>query len=1077
MAVEVKLRRGTANQHSTFTGAIGEVTVDITNDTLRVHDGALVGGHRLAKHSDIGSAGANTGMELTLDTPTDGSLTNSAAYQNFTTGTKVTDAIDVLNQVIDNVRNNTFIKSVSFTANTTSLGAGGMVFFQFTPDGTANQYEIDFGDGSANSTLSTSTIAHTYSTNSGSPFTVSLTARNTGGSGEGSEVTFSRSNYITIFTADPNMAFGIYGASSGGSTISFVDDGTPVYLKNDSTDIGSATVQYTVDWGDSSANNTITDDTANGGSAGGRLAHTFTTSTEREQTYTVTTTLDSHSTANPSVIPDSATAQIKVYDTHTPEVVLDANTGINTSSGVTVTATNNTENTIGSYAAYGIQYLWTWGDGDTNTVNTGSGSAGDTGGNITHNYSLSNSQQNAGTAVDYVGNLRVTSNHTSSPFISTNFVVHVEPELRAAIGVDSTTSALKASNDSSNVLYKELDLSGANRAIASVTNTTQHGNTYVYAWGDSTTNSVTEAGSPAGSVSGSAITHDYQSASVGTYSITLTANGQPDRSGQTASASSSVVLKNIPSAPAGLSSKSITLSQSAQGTSKLASGFVDNTGGLITAGSSLNTNTARRYTSTTTITSSTVSNVYDSSTGTLSAIWNGSAAGAQAFSTATGQTGTNNNLQITSEGDAYNEIATTYPQNYYQVFTANFTRDIDGESAGANYARLSHSTTGDTNNVFIVKDTVTASPTLNIGSATLAEQTAGSYRYVSGIPYYNTGSPKLRLTGATVDNLVGQAYLDSSNIVRIMNGSNDEGTSDSVVSTHYRGYSDIDGDSTMLSSGVPIANTGVGNAYPLGNIIADITSSSVAAVETIRFDITNVNGTSSNVEPSTKIQVHTASPTFNEAAIPVADSLGSTFDTDGVRITGLTGATPSFSSSTDYYVDNAWSGAETVAGTDEAIVRFNTLKHYSTNLSSGYLPVGPDLNTGRSGAQYFRFAFKRTLVANFKIRLTGTVSGLFIAAPGTAIDSASTLNGWLDTSIQFAGSGVPGGNTGNGGNGSNGCASTGSDIIADGQSYSNQAFTMTLGSENLSNAHNNQLLIAVKLESGDSLTSLSIEAA
>ena len=59
MAVEVKLRRGTANQHATFTGAIGEVTVDITNDTLRVHDGTLAGGHRLAKFSEISAQSAN----------------------------------------------------------------------------------------------------------------------------------------------------------------------------------------------------------------------------------------------------------------------------------------------------------------------------------------------------------------------------------------------------------------------------------------------------------------------------------------------------------------------------------------------------------------------------------------------------------------------------------------------------------------------------------------------------------------------------------------------------------------------------------------------------------------------------------------------------------------------------------------------------------------------------------------------------------------------------------------------------------------------------------------------------------
>ena len=59
MAIQVKLRRGTANQHTTFTGAIGEVTVDTTNDTLRVHDGALAGGHRLARFSEIAAQSAN----------------------------------------------------------------------------------------------------------------------------------------------------------------------------------------------------------------------------------------------------------------------------------------------------------------------------------------------------------------------------------------------------------------------------------------------------------------------------------------------------------------------------------------------------------------------------------------------------------------------------------------------------------------------------------------------------------------------------------------------------------------------------------------------------------------------------------------------------------------------------------------------------------------------------------------------------------------------------------------------------------------------------------------------------------
>ena len=48
MAIQLQLRKGTATEHNTFTGANGEVTVDTTNKTLRVHDGVTVGGTILA---------------------------------------------------------------------------------------------------------------------------------------------------------------------------------------------------------------------------------------------------------------------------------------------------------------------------------------------------------------------------------------------------------------------------------------------------------------------------------------------------------------------------------------------------------------------------------------------------------------------------------------------------------------------------------------------------------------------------------------------------------------------------------------------------------------------------------------------------------------------------------------------------------------------------------------------------------------------------------------------------------------------------------------------------------------------
>lgn len=49
MAARVRLRRGTSEQHATFIGAGAEITVDTTNNSIRVHDGTTAGGHELLK--------------------------------------------------------------------------------------------------------------------------------------------------------------------------------------------------------------------------------------------------------------------------------------------------------------------------------------------------------------------------------------------------------------------------------------------------------------------------------------------------------------------------------------------------------------------------------------------------------------------------------------------------------------------------------------------------------------------------------------------------------------------------------------------------------------------------------------------------------------------------------------------------------------------------------------------------------------------------------------------------------------------------------------------------------------------
>lgn len=55
MSKRIQLRRGTTAETNTFTGAVGEVTVDTDKKTVVVHDGTTVGGTPLARVSEIPS--------------------------------------------------------------------------------------------------------------------------------------------------------------------------------------------------------------------------------------------------------------------------------------------------------------------------------------------------------------------------------------------------------------------------------------------------------------------------------------------------------------------------------------------------------------------------------------------------------------------------------------------------------------------------------------------------------------------------------------------------------------------------------------------------------------------------------------------------------------------------------------------------------------------------------------------------------------------------------------------------------------------------------------------------------------
>ena len=53
MATQVQFRRGTTAETLAFTGAIGEVTVDLTKNTTVVHDGITAGGFPLLREDGV----------------------------------------------------------------------------------------------------------------------------------------------------------------------------------------------------------------------------------------------------------------------------------------------------------------------------------------------------------------------------------------------------------------------------------------------------------------------------------------------------------------------------------------------------------------------------------------------------------------------------------------------------------------------------------------------------------------------------------------------------------------------------------------------------------------------------------------------------------------------------------------------------------------------------------------------------------------------------------------------------------------------------------------------------------------
>ena len=135
MAKRVQIRRGTTTEHSVFTGAEGECTVDTTKDTLVVHDNMLAGGYPLARE-DLSNVSNSVGInQLNFSDGTAGQFLKTDGAGNFSFDTVDTSGTAVGGDVTGTVAN-------------IQIGAGVIGITElFFSDGTAGQFLKTDGAG------------------------------------------------------------------------------------------------------------------------------------------------------------------------------------------------------------------------------------------------------------------------------------------------------------------------------------------------------------------------------------------------------------------------------------------------------------------------------------------------------------------------------------------------------------------------------------------------------------------------------------------------------------------------------------------------------------------------------------------------------------------------------------------------------------------------------------------------------------------------------------------------------------------------------------------------------------------
>ena len=157
MATQVQFRRGTTSQHGSFTGAVGEITVDTDKDTVGVHDGSQAGGFGLPslktaqEFTKTQNFNATTLTdEATITWDASANQVTSVTLTNNRTLAAATNQVDGGVYVLSVVQDGTGSRTLSFNSNykftggtapTLTTGANARDVIVFLSNGT-NMFEI-----------------------------------------------------------------------------------------------------------------------------------------------------------------------------------------------------------------------------------------------------------------------------------------------------------------------------------------------------------------------------------------------------------------------------------------------------------------------------------------------------------------------------------------------------------------------------------------------------------------------------------------------------------------------------------------------------------------------------------------------------------------------------------------------------------------------------------------------------------------------------------------------------------------------------------------------------------------------